>query len=117
MLLSVLLLNFLVERSLSQPNTKQFDTKILLSTNLSPENPSYGTSNSPFQAQATVEVQVDRLDVSAVINLTRGAGSDVAGLTSDSPISGGFMLDVICTTNPLKMRTHLECCIWAYIYS
>jgi len=27
------------------------------------------------------------------------------------------MLDVICTTNPLKMRTHLECCIWAYIYS
>ncbi len=28
-----------------------------------------------------------------------------------------FMLDVICTTNPLKMRTHLECCIWAYIYS
>lgn len=63
---------------------------MLLSTCPSPENPSYGTSTSPFQAQATVEVQVDGLDGSAVNNLTRGAGSDVAGLTSDSPISGGF---------------------------
>lgn len=90
MLLSVLFLNFLVERSFSQPDTKQPDTKMLLSTSPFPETPLYGTSTSPFQAQATVEVQVDGLDGSAVINLTRGAGSDVAGLTSDSPISGGF---------------------------
>ena len=90
MLLSVLFFNFLVKRSFSQPDTKQWDTKMLLSTSPSLKNPSYGTSNSPFQAQATVEVQVDRLDGSAVINLTRGAGSDVTGLTSDSPISGGF---------------------------
>ena len=90
MLLSVLFLNFLVERTFSQPDTKQRDTKMLLSTSPFPENPSSGTSISPFQAQATVEVQVDGLDGSAVINLTRGAGSDVAGLTSDSPISGSF---------------------------
>lgn len=90
MLLSVLFLNFLVKWSFSQPNTKQPDTKMLLSTSPSLETPSYGTTSSPFEAQATVEVQVDGLDGSAVINLTRGAGSDVAGLTSDSLISGGF---------------------------
>jgi len=27
------------------------------------------------------------------------------------------VLDVICTTNPLKMRTYLKCYIWAYIYN
>jgi hypothetical protein len=90
MLLSVLILNLLIERSLFQPDTKQPDTKMSLSPSPSLENLSHGTINSPFQAQATVEVQVDGLDSSAVINMTRGAGSDVAGLTSDSSISGGF---------------------------
>ena len=90
MLLSVLFLDFLVEQSFSQPDTKQWHTKMLLLKSSSPENPSYGTSNFPFQAQATVEVQVDGLDGCAVVNLTRGAGPDVGGLTSNSLISGGF---------------------------
>ena len=63
---------------------------MLLSTSPSPENPSYSTSNSPFQAQAIIEVQVDRLDGSAIINLTRGAGFDITGLISNSPTFGGF---------------------------
>ena len=85
MLLSVLFLNSLVERSFSQP-----DTMMLPLTSPSPENPMYGTSTSPFQAQAIVKVQVDELDGSAVINLTCEAGSDVAGLTSVSSMSEDF---------------------------
>lgn len=90
MLLSVLILNLLVEHSFSQPDTKRADTNIPLSPSPSLENLSHGTINSPFQAQVTVEIQVDGLDGSAVINITHGAGSDVAGLTSDSLTSGGF---------------------------
>ena len=37
-----------------------------------------------------MEVQVDRLDGSAIINLTRGVGSNVASLTSNSLTSRGF---------------------------
>ncbi len=35
-------------------------------------------------------------------------GHEVALLGTDD---NALVLDVICTTNPLKMRTHLECCI------
>ena len=49
-----------------------------------------------------MEVQVDGLDGSAIINLTRGAGSGVADLTSDPPISGGFSPS---PTRPVALTT------------
>jgi len=89
MLFSVLILNLLIEVSFSQPDScflaggQCGTTKTLLPTSLYLENPSHGTVNALFQAQATVKIQVDGLDDSAVINLTRAAGSDVVALTSD----------------------------------
>ena len=70
MLLSIFILNLLVTYSFSQPNVKQPNINIALSTSPSFQKPSRRQSNSPFQAQATIEVQVDGLDSSAIISMT-----------------------------------------------
>ena len=93
MLSPILILNLLVSGSFSQPDScflaggRCGTTKTLLPTSLSPEKPSHEMSDAPFQAQATVDFQVDGLDGSAVINLTRAAGSGVVALTSGSKSS------------------------------
>lgn len=93
MLFSVLILNLLIEVSFSQSdscflvNEQCGTTKMLLSTSLYFENFSHKTINALFQTQATVKIQIDELDDSAVINLIRATDSDVITLINDFKLS------------------------------
>lgn len=93
MLFSVLILNLLIEVSFSQSdscflvNEQCGTTKMLLSTSLYFENFSHKMINALFQTQATVKIQIDELDDSAVINLIRATDSDVITLINDFKLS------------------------------
>ncbi len=93
MLFSVLILNLLIEVSFSQSdscflvNEQCGTTKMLLSTSLYFENFLHEMINALFQTQATVKIQIDELDDSAVINLIRAADSNVIALISDFKLS------------------------------
>ena len=102
MLLSIFILNLLVTYSFSQPNVKQPNINIALSTSPSFQKPSRRQSNSPFQAQATIEVQVDGLDSSAIISMTREADSSDVGSTSVSTFSADLSPSL---TEPVAMSS------------